>query len=65
MSEPNVPDDPFADGCYACGGARWEVTCIDDMCNCGEQCIHGDPPSPCRTCNGDGDREGLLYSMWR
>jgi hypothetical protein len=42
------------DGCFNCGGWGWQVTCIDDMCHGQDECIHGDPPRPCRYCNADG-----------
>lgn len=53
-------DDPdVSDGgsCYDCGGRGWNVTCIDDLCHGQDYCIHGDPPTPCRNCNAEGERE--------
>ncbi len=44
-------------GCYECGGRGWIVRCIDDLCYGQDECIHGDPPLPCRNCNCDGKRE--------
>lgn len=41
-------------GCYECGGRGWVVRCIDDLCHGQDECIHGDPPSPCYTCNSKG-----------
>lgn len=47
--------------CYECGGRGYVVTCIDDLCHGQEECIHGDPPTPCRVCNPKGELEdGLL-----
>jgi len=43
--------------CWDCGGRGWKITCIDDLCHGQYKCIHGDPPTPCRTCNRDGSRE--------
>jgi hypothetical protein len=48
-------------GCYECGGRGYIVTCIDDMCHGQDECIHGDPPTPCRACNPKGEREDALY----
>ena len=63
-------DEPFDDdeyeypvnpGCYECGGRGWMVTCIDDMCHGQDECIHSDPPTPCRNCNRDGsDMSGFF-----
>lgn len=44
-------------GCHECGGRAWVVRCIDDMCHGQDECIHGDPPSPCFACNRDGSKE--------
>jgi hypothetical protein len=44
-------------GCWNCGGRGWMVTCIDDLCHGQDECIHGDPPTPCRVCNKDGKNE--------
>ena len=44
-------------GCWNCGGTGEFVYCIDDLCHGQERCIHGDPPSPCRECNGTGGRD--------
>lgn len=51
--------DDYDDGsdCYNCGGGGWFVDCIDDMCHGQDECIHGDPPSPCRVCNADGHKD--------
>lgn len=43
--------------CYECGGRGYVVTCIDDLCDGGDECIHGDPPTPCKNCNPKGERE--------
>lgn len=44
--------------CWLCGGSGEYVTCIDDLCHGQEQCIHGDPPSPCPECKGTGGEDG-------
>jgi hypothetical protein len=52
-------DDEYDGGeryCWACGGRGWYISCPDDLCHGGDECIHGDPPSPCRECNPKGDR---------
>ena len=41
-------------GCYECMGRGWVVRCIDDLCHGEDECIHGDPPSPCSLCNPKG-----------
>lgn len=49
-------DDRFEDeddGCYRCGGARYIVTCIDDMCHGAGYCFHGDGEDACPVCNKD------------
>lgn len=43
--------------CWDCGGRRWKITCIDDLCHGQDECIHGDPPTPCWTCNRKGEHE--------
>lgn len=48
--------------CITCGGRRWRVTCIDDLCYGEEECIHGDPPTPCPDCNPKGELEDALFS---
>ncbi len=48
-------------GCYECGGRGYVVRCIDDLCYGQDECIHGDPPKPCRVCNKDGNREDALW----
>jgi hypothetical protein len=48
-------------GCYECGGRGYFVDCIDDLCHGGDECIHGDPPRPCRTCNPKGEREDAYF----
>ena len=48
--------DGGENNCWDCGGRGWKITCIDDLCHGGDFCIHGDPPTPCRTCNPKGDR---------
>jgi len=53
-------EDEFGDdggGCCNCGGRGWFVDCIDDLCHGQGECIHGDPPTPCRVCNRDGHRD--------
>lgn len=52
---------PDSDFCYDCGGRGWKVVCIDDLCHGEDECIHGDPPVPCRTCNRKGQKEDRLY----
>ena len=42
--------------CWACGGRGWKITCPDDLCHGEGECIHGDPPTPCRECNPKGER---------
>lgn len=58
-SEPEYDDYEPEDnsGCYACGGRGYFVDCIDDLCHGQDECIHGNPPSPCRVCNPKGERE--------
>jgi hypothetical protein len=51
------PDEFGGDGCYNCGGRRYIVTCPDDLCHGGDECIHGDPPTPCPACNPKGELE--------
>lgn len=43
--------------CCECSGSGWKVVCIDDMCHGEDECIHGDPPVPCRNCNPNGEKE--------
>lgn len=53
-------EDDFEDDnrdCYACGGRGYYVDCIDDLCHGQDECIHGEPPTPCRVCNRDGKKE--------
>jgi hypothetical protein len=65
----SIPDDgyyeddseEFADGCYRCGGRHYLVTCIDDLCYGQDECIHGDPPTPCPVCNPKGELEDALW----
>lgn len=47
--------------CYECGGRGYVVRCIDDLCHGQDECIHGDPPTPCFVCNRDGEMEDGLY----
>ena len=47
--------------CWDCGGRGWKITCPDDLCHGGDVCIHGDPPTPCWTCNRKGEREDYDY----
>ena len=61
---PEWADDPYDEdydesdrGCWDCGGRGWKITCIDDLCHGEDECIHGDPPTRCWTCNKDGKRE--------
>lgn len=71
---PNEPIDPlepedwddydpdYGDSyCYACDGRHWKVTCIDDLCHGQDECIHGDPPTPCPVCNPKGELEDGYY----
>jgi hypothetical protein len=44
-------------GCCECGGRGWVVRCIDDLCHGQDECMHGDPPTRCWSCNRDGKRE--------
>lgn len=53
-------DGEFTSCCYECGGRGYRVTCIDDLCHGQDECIHGDPPTPCRNCNPRGDKEDLF-----
>lgn len=55
------PDYRSSAGCYHCGGRGWLVTCIDDLCHGQDECIHGDPPTPCPVCNKDGELEDNYY----
>jgi hypothetical protein len=59
MTEPEYDDyDPGEERyCYECGGRGWFVDCVDDMCHGQDECIHGDPPVPCRACNPKGEKE--------
>lgn len=43
--------------CWDCGGRGWKITCIDDLCHGRDECIHGDSPKRCWTCNRDGMKE--------
>ena len=43
--------------CWDCGGRGWKITCIDDLCYGNDECIHGDQPTPCSTCNRNGENE--------
>ncbi len=57
--DSDYEDDPYYEGeryCWSCGGRGWRVTCLDDLCHGKDECIHGDPPTPCRECNPKGDR---------
>lgn len=60
MYEDYYEDDGEYEGgeryCWACGGRGWMVTCPDDLCHGQDECIHGDPPTPCRECNPKGDK---------
>lgn len=53
--------DGFGSSCYNCGGRRYLVTCIDDLCHGQDECIHGDPPTPCPVCNPKGELEDAMY----
>jgi hypothetical protein len=61
MSEPQRDaraiedwDEPYAQGCWRCGGEGWIVICIDDMCRGAGECIHGDGETLCPECGGEG-----------
>jgi hypothetical protein len=58
-------DDDYDTGldryCYECGGRGYVVRCIDDLCHGQDECIHGDPPTPCRACNPKGEKEDGLW----
>ena len=56
----SADDDFYGSGCYQCGGRGWMVTCIDDLCHGQDFCIHGDPPTPCPSCNSKGEREDCV-----
>lgn len=43
--------------CCTCGGRGYMITCIDDLCHGQDECMHGDPPSPCRECNPKAEKE--------
>jgi hypothetical protein len=62
-SEFDEPPDWYQDEpcCYDCGGRGWKIVCCDDLCHGMDECIHGDPPVPCQTCNPKGEREDALY----
>lgn len=47
--------------CWDCGGRGWKITCIDDLCHGEDECIHGDPPTPCWTCNRKGEKEDAIW----
>lgn len=47
----------MSNSCYDCGGRGWKVVCIDDLCHGQDECIHGDPPVPCRNCNPKGEKD--------
>ena len=53
-----VDYEPMEDGrwydCLTCWGSGEFVYCIDDLCYGQDECIHGDPPGPCRDCKGEG-----------
>lgn len=51
-----------SNSCNECGGRGYVIRCIDDLCHGQDECIHGDPPTPCRTCNPKGEKEDGLYS---
>jgi hypothetical protein len=54
--------DGFGSGCSECGGRGYVVRCVDDLCHGQDECIHGDPPTPCSLCNPKGEKEDALYS---
>lgn len=56
--DPEVYDNS---GCNECGGRGWIVRCPDDLCHGQDECIHGDPPSPCRQCNPKGTLEDRFW----
>lgn len=65
MSEPMdssveyLDEGEYAGGeyyCWDCGGRGWKITCPDDLCHGEDECIHGNRPKPCRTCNRNGER---------
>lgn len=43
--------------CWSCDGRGWKITCPDDLCHGEDECIHGDPPTPCWECNRNGEKE--------
>lgn len=58
MMDDYYEDEEFDDGsCYMCGGARYIITCCDDLCATSDRCIHGDGEDDCPVCNADGCRE--------
>lgn len=54
--EPNWGDDFEGDEpyCWRCGGARFIITCPDDLCRGSGECMHGDGHRSCPECNKDG-----------
>ena len=50
-------DDDSCDSCYYCGGRRYVIVCIDDLCRSADECMHGDGEADCPICNKDGNRE--------
>lgn len=61
LDDYNHDNEEPMSGCYACGGRHYVVDCIDDICHGQDDCIHGDPPTPCRVCNRDGALEDGYY----
>lgn len=41
--------------CPTCGGLGWIQTCIDDLCQGENGCIHGDGDEVCPECEGHGE----------
>lgn len=40
--------------CLECGGTGIIITCCDDICVGGGECIHGDGEEICPECGGEG-----------
>lgn len=57
MSDDFDYDEEYDTSCYNCGGARYIITCCDDLCVTSDHCMHGDGEEDCPVCNADGELE--------